>query len=165
MYRKDIHGETKVRTYRDLARKDFLNAIKKKTKSFREIYKWNGSQIRYLKRNLGHIQLLLKGYETKELNHSLKKKNLLYIQTLQTVYQQQETMHRTQTRSIENRIVNLHQPHVRPIKRGKAGKKTEFGSKLQVSLINGFTFLDKLSWDNFNEGGDLHTENGIKKTC
>lgn len=155
LYSKDIHGVTKVRTYRDLARKDFLNAIKKKTKSFKEIYKWNHSQIRYLKRNLAHLQLLLKGYEIKELKHRLKKKDLLYIETLQTVYKQQETMHRTQTRSIENRIVNIHQPHVRPIKRGKAGKQTEFGSKLQVSLVNGFTFLDKLSWDNFNEGGDL----------
>ena len=39
LYRKEIHGSTKVRTYRELARKDFLNAIKKKTKSFKEIYK------------------------------------------------------------------------------------------------------------------------------
>lgn len=155
LYNKSIHGETKVRTYRQLARKDFLNAIKKKTKSFKEIYKWNGSQLRYLKRNLAHIQLLLEGYETKVLQHKLKEKDLIYIQTLQTVYTQQETMHRTQTRSIENRIVNIHQPHVRPIKRGKAGKQTEFGSKLQVSLVNGFTFLDKLSWDNFNEGTEL----------
>lgn len=155
LYNKSIHGETKVRTYRQLARKDFLNGIKKKTKSFKEIYKWNGSQLRYLKRNLAHIQLLLEGYETKALQHKLKKKDLIYIQTLQTVYTQQETMHRTQTRSIENRIVNIHQPHVRPIKRGKAGKQTEFGSKLQVSLVNGFTFLDKLSWDNFNEGTEL----------
>ncbi len=155
LYNKNIHGETKVRTYRQLARKDFLNGIKKKTKSFKEIYKWNGSQLRYLKRNLTHIQLLLDCYETKALQHKLKKKDLIYLQTLQTVYTQQETMHRTQTRSIENRIVNIHQPHVRPIKRGKAGKQTEFGSKLQVSLVNGFTFLDKLSWDNFNEGTEL----------
>ena len=157
LYRKDIHGTTKVRTYRQCARKDFLNAIKKKSKSFKEIYKWNGSQIRYLNRNNAHIQVLLKGYETKGLEHPLKKKDLLYVQTLQTVYEQQETMHRTQTRSIENRIVNIHQPYVRPIKRGKAGKKTEFGSKLQVSLVNGFTFLDKLSWDNFNEGTELQS--------
>lgn len=77
LYRKNIHGETKVRTYRNLARKDFLNAIKKKTKSFKEIYKWNGSQIRYLRRNLSHLQLLLKGYETKELQHTLKEKDLI----------------------------------------------------------------------------------------
>jgi hypothetical protein len=48
--------------------------------------------------------------------------------------------------------VNIHQAHVRPIVRGKDGKKVEFGSKLQVSLINGFTVINLLSWDNFNEG-------------
>lgn len=157
LYLKEIHGTNKVRTYRNIARKDFLNAIKKKTKSYKEIYKWNGSQIRYLKRNLSHIQLLLNGYETKGLIHKLKKKDLIYLATLQILYHQQETMHRTQTRSIENRIVSIHQPYVRPIKRGKAGKQTEFGSKLQVSLVNGFTFLDKLSWNNFNEGIELQT--------
>ena len=155
LYNKEIHGDTKVRTYRELARRDFLRAIKKKTKSFKEIYKWNGHQIRYLKRNITHIEFLLKGYETLGLKHTLKKKDLWYLQTLQTVYTQQEIMHRTQTRSIENRIVNIHQPYVRPIKRGKAAKQTEFGSKLQVSLVNGFTFLDKLSWDNFNESTEL----------
>jgi transposase, IS5 family len=88
------------------------------------------------------------------------------LQTLHLGYEQQETMHRTNTRRIENRIVNLHQPHVRPIKRGKEGKKTEFGSKLQVSLVNGFTFIDKLSWDNFNEGGQLQASvENFKTRC
>lgn len=155
LYNAKIHGDTKVRTYRNNARKDFLNAIKKKRKSSKEIYKSNGRQLRYLKRNLHHIHSLLKVYQEKGLKHRLKEKDLTYIQTLQTVFEQQETMYRTQTHTIENRIVNIHQPYVRPIKRGKDGKKTEFGSKLQVSLVKGFMFLDKLSWSNFNEGGDL----------
>lgn len=161
LYNAKIHGDTKVRTYRNNARKDFLNAIKKKRKSSKEIYKSNGRQLRYLKRNLQHIQSLLKVYQEKGLDHRLKKQDLTYIQTLQTVYEQQETMHRTQTHTIENRIVNIHQPYVRPIKRGKDGKKTEFGSKLQASLVNGFMFLDKLSWDNFNEG--IHLQKSVEE--
>ena len=54
-------------------------------------------------------------------------------------------MHRTNTHSIENRVVNIHQPHVRPIARGKEGKKVEFGSMLELCFVNGFTHLDKLS--------------------
>jgi hypothetical protein len=54
--------------------------------------------------------------------------------------------------SVEDRIVNIHQPHVRPIVRGKEGKKVEFGSKIQLALINGFSFIGKLDWNNFNEG-------------
>jgi len=155
LYNKAIHGTVKVRTYRKIARKEFLNAVKKKFKSQNHIYQANESQLRYLFRNINHITQLLQAYQTKGWKHPLKESDLVYLQTIQLVYQQQETMHRTGTRSIEDRIVNLHQPHVRPIVRGKEGKKVEFGCKLQVSLINGFTFIDKLSWDNFNEGTEL----------
>ena len=64
-------------------------------------------------------------------------------------------MYDTRTHTIENRIVSISQPHVRPIVRGKAGKEVEFGAKLSVSLVDGYAFMDHLSWDAFNEGGDL----------
>lgn len=152
LYNSALHGKTKVRTYRNIARKDFLNTAKKKSKSSKEIYKANGSQLRYLKRNLAHIKELKAAYVSKDWAIPLKKRAEEYIEVMTIVYEQQSTMHRTKTKSIPHRIVNLHQRYVRPIVRGKEGKKVEFGSKLQVSLSNGFTFLDKLSWDNFNEG-------------
>ena len=71
---------------------------------------------------------------------------------LHTVYEQQQQMYSTHTKSVTHRIVNIHQPHVRPIVRGKDKAKVEFGSKLQVCLVNGFTFIDRLSWEAFNEG-------------
>jgi hypothetical protein len=104
--------------------------------------------LRFLKRNLTHIDMLLERYEC----FPLKYEYLKYLMVLRTVYDQQYQMHSARTQRIEDRIVNIHQPHVRPIKRGKDGKKVEFGSKLQVSLSDGFAFIDKLSWDNFNEG-------------
>ncbi len=71
-------------------------------------------------------------------------------------------------------IVSITQPHIRPIVRGKAGKPVEFGAKLSVSCFDGegcswlksisnrrvdnYVFLDHLSWDNFNESGDLQTQ-------
>jgi len=48
--------------------------------------------------------------------------------------------------------------HVRPIVRGKAGRPTEFGAKLSVSYVDEFIFLDRLSWENFNESMDLKTQ-------
>jgi IS5 family transposase len=44
---------------------------------------------------------------------------------------------------------------VRPIVRGKAQAKVEFGSQIHVSIINGISFLDELSWDAFNEGSHM----------
>jgi len=58
---------------------------------------------------------------------------------------------------IEDRIVSIHQPHVRPIVRGKAHAKVEFGSKIHISVIDGITFLDEISWNAFNEGSHMMT--------
>lgn len=32
---------------------------------------------------------------------------------------------------------------------------TEFGAKISISLVDGFSFVDKISWDAYNECGDL----------
>lgn len=143
-----LHGDVKPRTYRQIARKLFLSTAKKKQKTSKAIYKSNGQQLRFLKRNLAHIDTLLAAYD----RFPLKPREQKYLMVLHTVYEQQEQMHRTHTHRIDDRIVNIHQPHVRPIVRGKEKAKVEFGSKLQVSIVNGFTFIDHLSWDAFNEG-------------
>jgi hypothetical protein len=64
-------------------------------------------------------------------------------------------MYENNTHTIEHRIVSIHQPHVRPIVRGKEQAKVEFGSKIHVSVIDGISFVDELSWDAFNEGSHL----------
>lgn len=74
------------------------------------------------------------------------------------VYRQQQWMSDNITSRIEDRIVSLSQPHLRPIVRGKAGTPVEFGAKLSVSLRNRYVFLDRISWNNFNESGDLKTQ-------
>jgi transposase, IS5 family len=65
-------------------------------------------------------------------------------------------MHEHKTHRIENRIVSISQPHVRPIVRGKLKAPVEFGAKITISLVDGFAFLEKLSWENFNEGATLN---------
>jgi IS5 family transposase len=157
LYKPDIHQREKPRTYRDVARKDFLNTAKKKGNTAKAIYKANGTQLRYLKRNLGHITDLLLVYKTHGIATKLKQKDIDYLQTLELILHQQQEMFTSKSHRVADRIVNLHQPHVRPIVRGKDGKKVEFGSKLQVSLVKGFALLDKLSWDNFNEGQYLQS--------
>jgi hypothetical protein len=151
LYNPLLHEGKKVRTYRQVARKYFLNSAKKKRKTSKEIYKANGRQLRFLKRNLGHIDDLLYSYN----EFPLTSKEQKYLMVLHTVYEQQEQMHRTHTKHVNHRIVNIHQPHVRPIVRGKESAKTEFGSKLQMSLVGGFIFMDHFSWEAFNEGNHL----------
>ena len=79
-------------------------------------------------------------------------KNLLVCREL---YRQQLEMFANRSQWVDDRIVSISQPHVRPIKRGKAGRDTEFGVKLSLSVVGGFSFVDRLSWDNYNESLDL----------
>ncbi|KIO66201.1 hypothetical protein B4166_2606 [Caldibacillus thermoamylovorans] len=107
-----------------------------------------GKQLRYVKRNLEIVQQL-----TAESSLSLLSKyeyrQLLVIQEL---YRQQKEMYQTKTHRIDDRIVSMSQPHVRPIVRGKAKANVEFGSKVAISVVNGYAMVEHLSWDNFNEG-------------
>lgn len=74
------------------------------------------------------------------------------------VYRQQLWMHENESNRIDDRIVSISQLHIRPIVRGKAGKPVEFGAKLSVSCFDNYVFLDHLSWNNFNEWGDLKAQ-------
>lgn len=71
---------------------------------------------------------------------------------------QQQSMYDSRSCRIDDRIVSLTQPHIRPIVRGKAGTPVEFGAKLSVSYGDGYCFLAHLSWDNFNESQDLQLQ-------
>jgi IS5 family transposase len=65
-------------------------------------------------------------------------------------------MYENRTHSVADRVVSISQPHVRPIVRGKAGKKVEFGAKISISHVRGgYVSLHRLSWDAYNESSDL----------
>jgi IS5 family transposase len=53
--------------------------------------------------------------------------------------------------------VSLFQSHIRPIVRGKARCNVAFGAKISSISVtgDGFTFLDRLSFNPYNEGEDL----------
>jgi hypothetical protein len=139
------------RTYRDIARKQYLKIAQKKTRSRSEIRKGIRQQLQYFKRNIKHLHWLLDQIGCIVFD----KKAYKYFLVIQHLYDQQKTMYDTRTHSIENRIVSIHQPHVRPIKRGKQNSDTEFGAKIQASLMDGFVFIDELNWEAFNEGSRL----------
>lgn len=64
-------------------------------------------------------------------------------------------MYTNKIHQIKDRIVSICKPHVRPIVSGKAKANTEFGAKVAVSMVDGYIYVDHLSWDPFNESLDL----------
>ena len=57
--------------------------------------------------------------------------------------------------SIKDRIVSISKPYVRPIVRGKEVKSVEFGAKVNNIQVDGISFIEKLSFNAFNEGTRL----------
>lgn len=140
----------KPRTYRREARKNWLNISKSKKKSKKQIQVGIKQQLNYLKRNLKHIDKLLDEHQL--LLQCLDKKQYKYLLVIKDLYRQQLEMFQEKKHTIPNRIVNIHQPHIRPMVRGKQGKNVEFGAKLNASLQNGYTRIDQLDFEAFNEG-------------
>ncbi len=144
----------KVRTYRRNARKDYLALVKQRRPGSKKVRKAVGQQLRYLKRNMGHIEAMLDMLPGQEIPLSHKQLRQYWITG--HLYLQQKQMFDSRTRRCDDRIVSIHQPHVRPIIRGKQNKAVEFGAKLGVSLSgDGIACVDKLSWDAYHEGHDL----------
>ena len=144
-------GIKKPRTYREIARKQYLKVAQKKNKTKKEIRAANKKQLAYVQRNIKNIHCLLALFE----KIPLRKGQYKYLLMIQTLYDQQRAMHQAKTHSIDDRIVSIHQPHVRPIVRGKSNARVEFGAKIDVSIVNGFAFLEEYSWDAYNEGTTL----------
>ena len=69
---------------------------------------------------------------------------------------QQRILYHSDSRSILDRIVGLVQAHIRTIVRGKSRCNVEFGAIISVLVTgDGFTFLDRLSFDPYNEAEGL----------
>lgn len=135
-------------THRQKARREYLLVAKNKKKSRKELRKAIGKQLRFVRRNLKIVEQMSEGNNLR----LLKKKQYRDLLVINELYRQQKEMYDQEKHSIESRIVSISQPHVRPIVRGKAGADVEFGAKISISVVKGFSYLEKVSWENYNEG-------------
>lgn len=146
-------GKIKPRTYRKKARKDYLAATKQRKKRRTTIRKALRKQLGYVSRNFRTIEKLLDEKHSEAFPLAYKYQNMYWV--IQEVYRQQKQMYDDKTHKTADRIVSISQPHIRPIVRGKSGKEVEFGAKISVSLVDGYSYLDRVCWDAYNEGTDL----------
>ncbi|NBC03860.1 MAG: IS5 family transposase [Bacteroidetes bacterium] len=143
----------KPRTYRKVAHKRYLSQSKKKKSSKASLRKTLRYLLNCVERNLGHINDMLDMLDGRAFPLSHKYQRQLWI--IHTLYDQQRGMYQADSRRCEDRIVSISQPHVRPIVRGKTGKRVEFGAKLGLSLFGGYLTHQTISWDAYNESSDL----------
>ena len=139
----------KPRTYREVARREFLKVSKLRRKPAKVLRKGIRKQLNYLLRDIGHIA----NYVREGVRLTPKQREAMNLIT--TVYEQQRIMYEKKNHQMERRIVSLSQPYVRPIVRGKVKANTEFGAKLHVSLEDGYGRIERLDFEAYNESEDL----------
>lgn len=149
----DEYNYYRPRMYREKARKDYLALAKCRKRSAKKIRKAIRKQLQYIRRDLGYITNLLENNGV-----TLSCSDAQMLDTLQALYAQQQYMLTNNTHSVENRIVSISQPYIRPIVRGKAKSPVEFGAKLDLSVDEtGMCRIEKLSFDAYNESAVLKT--------
>ena len=140
------YGFSRPRTYRRQARKNYLALAKTKKRSTKKIRATIRKQLCYIKRDIKYLEnYMAEGYAP-------TSKEITLLLTIYKVYEQQQYMYRNKVHSVENRIVSISQPWIRPIVRGKTKAPVEFGAKFDLSLDeNGLGRIEKISYEAYNE--------------
>lgn len=171
----------KPRTYRRKASQSYLAFSKKRGKSKKSVRKERGRQLNYLHRNIKSIEKLLDHIEAtnrEKVQEGLfpegctpfsqafplcwRDQRIYWV--VREIYRQQRFMHDNKVNSVGNRIVNIYQPYVRPIVRGKDKAKVEFGAKISSSECGGMARVEHIGWEAFNESTDLKLQVNLYKT-
>ena len=136
--------------------------VEKANLTYRKRRKHNKSQTRKMTRRLLNLLgKLLKEIRKMEREHAgtevLTSKEKAALDTITKVYRQQCNHFESDDprESIPDRIVSVSKPYVRPIVRGKESKNVEFGAKCNNIMVDGLSFIEKLSFNAFNEGTRL----------
>ena len=144
------YGLPLPRRYSKRARKDYLAFAKCKKHTTKKIRKALRQQLSYVKRDIGYLdEFMADGYAPKQGEISL-------LLTIFKLYEQQQYMYDNKVHSVENRIVSISQPWIRPIVRGKLNAPVEFGAKLDISIdSDGYARIEKSSFEAYNESVTL----------
>lgn len=101
-----------------------------------------------LKTDLSYLE---SEYKQKHPEKSFKSIYMNKRKSIEKIYEQQKALFNENVKP-KDRIVSISKPYIRPIVRGKERKKVEFGAKLNKFQIDRISFIEKISFDNFNEG-------------
>jgi hypothetical protein len=160
---KGFGVETSYRTYARVAKKIytvFAKLSKPKAKTRKKVHK---QMIQFVRRNLKQLVDLRArcttvlgptlGNETNRRRfemHRFLQRLKESEQKIGIILHQQRQIYRGNLH-LPHRIVSFHKDHVRPIMRGKFPVPTEFGPKILLAVVRGYTYVVKSFQDNVSD--------------
>jgi len=133
--------------------KEFLSYQKSRKKTRKQEKRLRKKLLKYLRRLLELLGELCKKHRIIFSNRNSKR-----LKTIHRLYEQQ--FKKLHGEKIDDRIVSISKPYIRPIIRGKEVKQVEFGCKVNKVQVDNISFIEHLSYDAFNEGTRL--QHGIR---
>lgn len=128
----------------------YLSFAKRRKKSRKQSKKICKALLKYLLGLLAGLDELIERY-----HWVIKASQRNRLKAIKKLLEQQWQLHYGNQATVSDRIVSLHKSYVRPIVRGKEVKPVEFGAKVNMLVVDGISFIEHLSYDNFNEGTRL----------
>jgi len=148
-------GADTYRTYKRTARKVFItyqkirhHTIQSRRRAQRKILQFSRRNAAQLKNALEKISQKADNSLTKAKEQFLKQAQT-FLTTASNIAEQQKDIYKRLP--VKERIVSVHQPHLRPMVRGKYPVEVEFGPKILLNLKNNFLFLEHLSFNNVSD--------------
>ena len=136
---------------RKKARKGYLKIAKQRKPRRKQLKQAVREQLECVEKNVDALEGILATIGLEDFG--LQRWARLLV--IGEIARQQRFHYDNPSEPVPNRIVSVRQPHVRPIVRGKAGSEVEFGQKMSLSIVDGFTFIEEQGWNNFSEGVTL----------
>ena len=113
------------------------------------IHKQVKAQLQYVRRDLRDINEFI------DAGATLMAKQATRLGVIRILFDQQWYMFEHKIHRVADRIVSLQQPYIRPIQRGKAKAKAEFGAKIDCSLSEGIIDIERFGFNAFTEDHDF----------
>ena len=138
------------------ARYEYLRLIKRKARKGNQVKSTMRILLHYLHADIqGFMDLVAPSMRFYDALYSYEKRTVTAIIKM---YHQQLQMLTDNVHQCADRIISIFQPHLRPIVRGKAKARAEFGAKTGAGIYEGYTFIDHLNWNAYNEESDAELQ-------
>jgi len=141
-----------IRINHEKRKTKYLSFAKRRKKSKRLSQKTCKWLLKYLQQLIEQLGMLLQKHTL-----GLRASQVNRLRVINQLKEQQWQLHFGKQAKVPDRIVSLHKPYVRAIIRGKEVKPVEFGIKINMLQVDGISFIEHWSYDNFNEGTRLQS--------
>lgn len=169
-------GAKQFRTYKRTAKKVYIqyqkirnHTIKSRRRAQKQIRQFAQRNIRQLQEAVEKIKNTIKESAGSVMTSADKAKQQFiektegFLNTASVIITQQKDVYKGLP--VQERIVSVHQPHIRPMVRGKYPVEVEFGPKVLLNHKNGFLFLADIQFNNISDVHLLETAiNEYKET-